>query len=101
MMADWLVEFYDTIDASVSYEYNMACSGGSARTSNIVARNNALSESYNDFFKVDDCSDDNIDNDNEAVDESFDDYNEETEDLESHKSFKDRVMAYVSLAEDE
>ena len=86
MMADWLVDFYDAIDASVSYEYNMACSCGSAKTSNIVARHNALSESYKDFFKVDDDYDDNID---------------ETEDFESHKSFRDRVMAYVNLAEDE
>ena len=99
MMADWLTVFYDAIDASVSYEYNMACSGGSARTSNVVARHSALSESYEDFFKVDDGYDD--DSDNETLDEFSNDNIDETEDFENHKSFKDRVMAYVSLAEDE
>lgn len=54
MMADWLVEFFGTKDtASVSEEYNTACAGGSAKNANIIARHNALSESYVEFFKND------------------------------------------------
>ena len=54
MMADWLVEFFDATDASVSYGYNIACSCGSAKSYNIVARHKALAESYAEFFKCDD-----------------------------------------------
>lgn len=53
MMADWIVEFYNTIDASVSYEYNNSCTSGSAKNYSIVTRHKALAESYNNFFQVD------------------------------------------------
>ena len=102
MMADWLIEFFDTTDASVSYEYNNACSCGSARNYSIVARHNALSESYEEFFKLDD--DKFVDENDETTDESCEDVDEEgygAEDSSEYKSFKERVMKYVSLAEDE
>ena len=50
--SDWLVSFYNIkTDASISESYNAACAGGSAKHQAIVARHNALLESYNVFFK--------------------------------------------------
>ena len=49
--ADWLVSFYNVkTDASVSEEYNNACAGGSAKHNAIMARHNALKNSYDTFF---------------------------------------------------
>ena len=54
MMADWLVEFFGTTEgASVSEAYNEAADSGSAKSSNIIERDNALSESFAEFFKTD------------------------------------------------
>lgn len=52
MMANWIADFYgtDNKETSVSAEYNMASSQGSAKNYNIVARDKALSESYADMF---------------------------------------------------
>ena len=96
MMADWISEFFNSHDASVSYEYNYACSSGSARNGSIVSRHKALAESYEKFFEADDFNEEEYE---DVVDES--EYSEDSEDFEEHKSFKERVMAYVSLAEDE
>lgn len=46
MMADWLVEFF----GSHSEEYDTAAGNGSAKNSNIVIRNNIISESFEQFF---------------------------------------------------
>lgn len=54
MMGNWLVEFFGVKDgASVSTLYNEASGSGSAKSSNIVDRDDALSESFAEFFKVD------------------------------------------------
>lgn len=54
MMADWLIEFFDATEgASISTLYNEAAGSGSAKSSNIIDRDDALSESYNEFFEVD------------------------------------------------
>lgn len=69
MMADWLIEFFGTDSgASVSNFYNEAAGSGSAKSSNIIDRDDALSESYTEFFKTDEEtieSNSNLDNDNE------------------------------------
>ena len=59
VMADWIVSFYDTDNktASVSEEYNDACSNGSAKNSNIVARHEALAGSFNKFIEENDNKD--------------------------------------------
>lgn len=54
IMSDWIARFFSGEDvASVSYKYNAACAGGSAKNANILARNCALKRSYDSFFKVD------------------------------------------------
>lgn len=54
MMADWLIEFFDAdIGASVSELYNEAAGSGSAKSSNIIDRDDALSESFTEFFTID------------------------------------------------
>ena len=54
MVVDWLIEFYGVSDGtSTSSLYNEASGSGSAKSSNIIDRDDALSESYVDFFKVD------------------------------------------------
>lgn len=52
MFADWLVSFFKTEnDSDVYSRYMEATSNAVARTANIVARHNALKESYSEFFK--------------------------------------------------
>lgn len=52
MFAEWLISFFKVENDSDTYgKYMEACSHGVARNSNIVARNEALLESYNGFFK--------------------------------------------------
>ena len=52
MFGDWLISFFKTENNSDVYtKYNEACSGGVARTASIMARHEALGESYMDFFK--------------------------------------------------
>ena len=54
MFADWLIAFFKTENDSETYElYSMACNHGVARAANVVARHNALEESYENFFKED------------------------------------------------
>lgn len=84
MMADWLIEFFGTTEgASISTLYNEAAGSGSAKSSNIIDRDDALSESYTEFFKVDaeaenelieddDYTDVTVANDDEEEDEEID-----------------------------
>lgn len=52
MMAEWLISFFKTEnDADVYTKYIEASSGGVARNASVVARHNALGESYKEFFK--------------------------------------------------
>lgn len=52
MMAEWLINFFKTEnDTDVYTKYMEASSGGVARNGSIVARHNALGESYSEFFK--------------------------------------------------
>ena len=52
MFADWLTNFFKVENNTDLYsEYIEACSNGIAKTPNIVARHNALNESYTEFFK--------------------------------------------------
>lgn len=63
-MSDWLVEFFKPIDGdiSVSKDYNNACSNGSAKNVNIRYRNNALAESFAEFFKIDAVIEEELEN---------------------------------------
>ena len=57
MVAEWLVNFFKTEnDTEVYSKYNNACSGGVAKNASIIARHEALGESYKDFFKVEENS---------------------------------------------
>lgn len=87
MMADWLIEFFGTTDgASVSDLYNEAAGSGSAKSANIIDRDDALSESYTEFFKVDEevdselISDDDYTDDDDDDDDVADDENNSDED---------------------
>lgn len=52
MMAEWLINFFKTEnDSDVYAKYNEACTGGVARVASIMARHEALGESYEEFFK--------------------------------------------------
>lgn len=52
MMAEWLINFFKTEnDTDVYAQYMEASSGGVARNTSIVARNEALGKSYSEFFK--------------------------------------------------
>lgn len=48
-MADWLIDFF----GSHSEDYDIAAGNGSAKNSNIMVRNEVLSESFEGFFKED------------------------------------------------
>lgn len=53
MVAEWLVNFFKTENNSEVYnKYMEACSGGVARSASIMARHEALGESYKEFFKT-------------------------------------------------
>lgn len=77
MMADWLTEFFDTTEgASISTLYNEASGSGSAKSANIIDRDDALSDSYKEFFKIDEEYNSNIIN--EAEDDAvFEDDNDD------------------------
>lgn len=52
MVAEWLITFFKTEnDTEVYAKYNDACTGGVAKNASIVARHEALEESYKEFFK--------------------------------------------------
>ena len=58
MFGEWLINFFKTENNTEVYNsYMEACSGGVARNASIVARHNALGESYTEFFKVEENSD--------------------------------------------
>ena len=53
MMAEWLVNFFKTENDTDVYTKYMGASGsGVAKSANIIARHEALGESYKEFFKV-------------------------------------------------
>ena len=57
MFAEFMVNFFKTEnDSDVYTKYMEASNHGIARTSNIVARHNALGESYKEFFKMEENS---------------------------------------------
>lgn len=57
MVADWLVNFFKTEnDTDVYAKYMEASSGGVARNASVVARHEALEESYKEFFKSEENS---------------------------------------------
>ncbi|MDD5980152.1 MAG: DUF262 domain-containing protein [bacterium] len=54
IMSEWLITFFKVENDSKEYiDYMNACTSGVARNTSIVARNKALEESYNKFFKMD------------------------------------------------
>lgn len=57
MVAEWLINFFKTEnDTDIYAKYSEACSNGIARNASVVARHNALGESYKEFFKVEENS---------------------------------------------
>lgn len=92
MMADWLVEFFGTAEgASVSELYNEAAGSGSAKSGNIIDRDDALSESFTEFFKADEDGTELIEDD--------DSYNEDEDDSDSH-SVVDDILADMEHGDD-
>lgn len=58
MFGEFLINFFKTEnDSDVYTKYMEACNSGIARTASITARHNALGESYNEFFKVNNVKD--------------------------------------------
>lgn len=97
MIADWLVEFFDVKKvASVSDDYNTACACGSAKNTNILARDEVLFDSYTEFFKVDESTKiEDVDSNND--DESDDD----VEDFENHGNVLDDILDDMGHADDD
>lgn len=98
MMADWLIEFFGTTEgASVSDMYNEAAGSGSAKSANIIDRDNALSESFIEFFKadeddsefVDDMEDEEADSDDFNSDDVCDDYHSVVDDILADMAYDD------------
>lgn len=57
MVAEWLINFFKTENNTDVYsKYMDACSGGVAKNASIVARHEALGESYKEFFKAEENS---------------------------------------------
>lgn len=57
MFAEFLISFFKTEnDSDVYTDYMEACSNGIARNASILARHNALGESYKNFFKTEENS---------------------------------------------
>ncbi len=57
MFGEWLINFFKTEnDTEVYSKYAEACSNGIARNASIVARHEALGESYKEFFKTEENS---------------------------------------------
>lgn len=96
MMADWLIEFFGTEDgASVSTLYNEAAGSGSAKSGNIIDRDDALSESFTEFFKADEDGTELVEDD-ESIDFEDDDDSEDG----SH-SIVDDILADMEHSDDE
>jgi hypothetical protein len=52
MFSEWLVNFFKTENNTETYaKYNEASSHGIAKNANVMARHEALNESYTEFFK--------------------------------------------------
>lgn len=57
MVAEWMINFFKTENNTDVYsKYMDACSGGVAKNASIVARHEALGESYKEFFKTEENS---------------------------------------------
>lgn len=57
MFGEYLINFFKTEnDSDVYTKYMEACSNGIARNASVVARHNALGESYKEFFKTEENS---------------------------------------------
>lgn len=105
LMADWIVDFFKTEgkEASVSEDYNEALSG-TAKNASIQARNDALTESFEEFFKADDS---NAEDEEEIItgEDSEMDYTEEDDTDESEEesvgSFVDSIIEDMEKAEHE
>ena len=75
LIVSWIVDFFGATEgASVSDSYNEASGSGSAKAINIQARDKALSDSYEEFFKEDEEVDmedmeDEQEDDTEVVEE--------------------------------
>lgn len=99
MMADWLVEFFGVDNgASVSNLYNEAAGSGSAKSGNIIDRDDALSESFTEFFKTDDESTELIEDD-DSYDDSCDE--DEDEDYNDSHSIVDDILADMEHGDDD
>lgn len=97
MMADWLVEFFGTDNgASASALYNEAAGSGSAKSSNIIDRDDALSESFTEFFKADEDGTELIDDDDDD-----DDYYDEDEYHNDSHSVVDDILADMEHSDDD
>ena len=99
MMADWLVEFFGVDNgASVSNLYNEAAGSGSAKSGNMIDRDDALSESFTEFFKADDESTELIEDD-DSYDDSCDE--DEDEDCNDSHSIVDDILADMEHGDDD
>ena len=57
MVAEWLINFFKTENNTEVYDkYMDACAGGVARNASVVARHEAIGESYKEFFKTEENS---------------------------------------------
>ena len=55
MMADWIMEFFDTESGTSNNDtYNECAGSGVARKDNVMGRHEALEDSFNEFFAEDD-----------------------------------------------
>lgn len=53
MVAEWLINFFKTDNESDLYKrYNEACSNAVSKNTSITARHEALEESFNEYFKI-------------------------------------------------
>lgn len=101
MMADWIVEFFGTKDtATVSDDYNSACTGGSAKNANIVARHEALADSYAEFFKTDECeSDEEYEDDEEDSVEYDEAYESDVDEDDEYNDLISDILADIKYAD--
>lgn len=81
MFAGWLINFFTFNDgASVSADYNEAAGSGSAKAFNIMARNEALAESYAEYFKADTINEDDTEDTVESNEDSDSNNSDDFED---------------------
>ena len=66
-MADWIMEFFDTESGTSNNDtYNECAGSGVARKDNVMGRHEALEDSFNEFFAEDDeIEDDDVEEDDE------------------------------------